>query len=559
MLAHRLLLMLLCVSYYYYLINSMLLLSCIIFHSSIASSASKSSPRFSFSPTSSPSYRLPYVTKTVGRISQRGSPLMKWSPAATVVLADTKELITTTLRLHSLSGYFPKHPNLTNLLLFVKSPSSSSSSSSLSSSVLPSPPPPHSSTSPPSDPSSLQPICWPSSFNPFNSSSTKNRSPPSCASSVLSESGLAPVRRDIREARLKFQKHASMMSNTSHYKDGSLLAACRGEAVEHVPVWMMRQAGRYLPEFREIRSKYEFIHVCSDPELASEVTIQPLKRFKQLNAVIIFSDILVIPKAMGQNVKMVSGVGPVMDWSLDTPEDIHKKLNLSPDVESTLGYVFDAIYLTKEKLQASVPVIGFCGAPFTLMCYMVEGQSSKTWAKAKRWLYEYPEASHKLLGALASVAAEFLIKQYDAGAPVLQVFDTHAGVLTPSMYEEFGAAYMQKIADEVKRRRPKSVLIGFPKDRTSQSFVNSAFDVIGLSWGDNPVEMREKFGKKKALQGNLDPHVLYASPEVIRKETIKMVRAFGKKGYIANLGHGMEPEMDPEHAKTFIQAVKDAF
>jgi len=339
-------------------------------------------------------------------------------------------------------------------------------------------------------------------------------------------------------------------------KNDRIMRAARGEEVDEVPVWMMRQAGRYLPEYRELVAEHNFLKVCQDPELAAEVTLQPYRRYP-LDAVIIFSDILVIPVAMGQPLQMIKGRGPVFDYGFEKPADL-EKLNFNPDVEETLGYVADAIYTTKKKLDNEIPVFGFCGAPWTIMAYMVQGESSKDWQGAKRWLYDHPEASHKLLEGIARISAQYLIMQYDAGAQLLQVFDTNAGVLSPHMYEEFGAKYMRMIADEVKKARSNAILIAFPKEMPLASFADSSYDAISLGWSADPHEMRQRFGDKLTLQGNLDPHAMYSDPEIIRKHTIAMVKKFGKKRYIANLGHGMQPGMTPEAAGAFVSAVKEA-
>jgi len=259
---------------------------------------------------------------------------------------------------------------------------------------------------------------------------------------------------------------------------------------------------------------------------------------------------------MGQPLQMLPNRGPVFDWRLESPEDI-KKLDLTPDVEDSLGYVFDAMYLTKKKVDNEVPIFGFCGAPWTILGYMVEGEGSRTWAETKRWLYDYPEESHKLLEAISRLSAKYLIGQWDSGAQMLQVFDTNAGVLPPHLYEEFGAKYMRMIADLVKAERPQALIVGFPKDMPLASFNDSSYDGIGLSWTADVQEMRERF-PNKTLQGNMDAHILYANKDAIRKATHEMVKEFGKKRYVANLGHGMEPRMDPEHAKAFIQSIKEA-
>ncbi|KAL8450933.1 hypothetical protein Emag_003039 [Eimeria magna] len=338
-----------------------------------------------------------------------------------------------------------------------------------------------------------------------------------------------------------------------------------------VPVWVMRQAGRYLPEFRALRAQHKFLTVCRDPLLAAEVTLQPLRRFPELDAVIIFSDILVIPEAMGMPLSVEEGVGPRFAWRLETPEDI-KRLDTKFDVEEKLGYVFDAIYATVEQLNGRVPLIGFCGAPLTLFCYMVEGGApSKGLHICKQFLFSYPEAALLLLGDIAAAAAKYLIKQVDAGAQVLQVFDTNAGSFSPEVYRQFGSPFLEQIAERVSAARPGVPLIAFPKDQALPSFVSSKFAAVSLGWGAQrdaakalfqrgaPLRARPPLDdpQVKALQGNLDPQILYAPDEVIRQQTAEMVRDFQPGRYVANLGHGMEPGMDPRKLGVFIQAVKE--
>jgi len=336
-----------------------------------------------------------------------------------------------------------------------------------------------------------------------------------------------------------------------------LLRVAKGEFAEVPPVWMMRQAGRYLPEFREIRAEHDFIRVCKDPELASEVTIQPYRRFGDLlDAVIVFSDILTLPMAMGQDVAMVPGKGPVLSPKMDSL-DIMRSFNLTPDVESSLGFIFDAIFATRSKIDSAVPVIGFSGAPWSLFGYMVEGGGSKTWAQARRWIYQNPKESKELMSALTDLIIKYLICQFDAGASVLQVFDTNGGELPPNIYAEICVPDLLRIADEVKRHRPEAILVVFPKDVVDlEIFGNSKYDVVGVSWKDEPSRVRGIL-PGKILQGNLDPAVLLTQDsDVIRAEVKKMMEAFGKGRYICNLGHGMMPEMNPEMAEMFLRAVK---
>lgn len=334
------------------------------------------------------------------------------------------------------------------------------------------------------------------------------------------------------------------------------LRAARGERTERTPVWMMRQAGRYLPEYRALRSEDEFFTVCRTPELAAEVTLQPLRRFP-LDAAIIFSDILVVPQAMGLTVEMVRGKGPHFPDPIETPADLARLRD--PDVGAALGYVLDAIGLTRRLLDGRVPLLGFCGAPWTLMAYMIEGGGSKTFARSKGWLYRHPEASHALLGRLTDTLAAFLVAQVDAGAQALQVFDTWAGLLAPDVFDAFARPYLEALARRVKAERPGVPLVGFARGApfALPALAAAGYDVVGLDWTMDPRQARRVVGEHRALQGNLDPVVLYAGPDVIRREVRRMLEAFGPYPHIANLGHGMLPDHDPEHARVFVEAVHE--
>ncbi|KFG62735.1 uroporphyrinogen decarboxylase [Toxoplasma gondii RUB] len=407
------------------------------------------------------------------------------------------------------------------------------------------------------------------------------------------------VNDSLRRAALGPARYARLVEKTVELATagrhgGDTEQKTAGEEPFLTPVWMMRQAGRYLPEFRNMRRQHGFLEVCRDPRLASELTLQPYRRFPQLDAVIIFSDILVIPEAMGMKLSMEEGVGPRFAWRIESPADM-QKLNFKPDIEGTLGYVFDAVYVTSQQLAGAIPLIGFCGGPLTLLTYMVEGGGSKTWRQAKKFVYEHPEATHTLLQVITDICVEYLVSQVDAGAQVLQVFDTNASQFAAETYDEIGAPYMASIAKRVKARRPHVTMIAFPKDRPSAGFADSAFDVISLGSSAEIESMQRRFsgqceekidqvtageaeltrsdasatesdrdrksdvrGDRKALQGNLDPQVLYTDTATIKRETAKMIRRFGVGRHIANLGHGMEPEMKPEHAKAFIDGVKEA-
>jgi uroporphyrinogen decarboxylase len=337
-----------------------------------------------------------------------------------------------------------------------------------------------------------------------------------------------------------------------------ILRAARGERTESIPVWMMRQAGRYLPEFHTVRSKHEFLEVCKSPSLSAELTVQPYRRFApKLDACIVFSDILTIPAAMGQTLTMVKGDGPKLTPRLEHPRQI-PDLILAPNVKEQLGYVGEAIKESIRLVENAVPVIGFSGAPWTLFTYMVEGGGSRSWTESRAWLYKHPSESRKVLTAITNTIIEYLVMQIDSGAELLQVFDTNAGELPPSIYDEFIVPDLLRIAQEVKAQRPNVSLICFPKDCTNlKPFNESEYDVISISWKTDPVKARSEL-PNKVLQGNMDPAVLYAGDSVIRKTVHEMIKNFGRDKYIANLGHGMMPDMNPEMAASFINAVKSA-
>jgi uroporphyrinogen decarboxylase len=336
-------------------------------------------------------------------------------------------------------------------------------------------------------------------------------------------------------------------------KNDRLLRAARGETNDRAPKWMMRQAGRYLPEYQAVLKASDFFTVCQTPALACEVTLQPIRRYKTLDSMIIFCDILVIPVAMGMPCGMVEGVGPTFDFAIETPEDM-KKLNLTPNVQDSLSYVFDAVFWTRQQSNNEIPVIGFAGAPWTLMGYMVEGGAVRSFDRAKKWLYLYPEASRQLLTALRDIVVEYLVGQYDSGAPLLQVFDTNCGEVPPGVYEEFMVDDLKHIATEVKKRRPHALMSLFPKDGELAAFNDSDYDVIGVSWTTSPSEAR-RMCPDKTLQGNFDPYCLYADPAHVKTTAQKMVREFGVDRYIANLGHGMMPTHPVEGPQAFTEGV----
>ncbi|KAL4075736.1 Uroporphyrinogen decarboxylase [Scleroderma yunnanense] len=355
-----------------------------------------------------------------------------------------------------------------------------------------------------------------------------------------------------------------MNSDFPPLKNDLLLRAARGEQTDRAPVWVMRQAGRYLPEFRKVREDHEFFEICRTPELATEVTIQPIRRYKGLiDAAIIFSDILVIPQALGMEVLMQPG--PVFPRPLDTPADL-ANLPDTIDVDKELGYVFDAIKMTREKLEGQVPLIGFCGAPWTLMMYMIEGGSSRTMQKSKTWLFKYPEESRALLKRLADVCVDFLVGQVKAGAQLLQVFDSAAGDLSPYDFETFSIPVLQQISIDVRNRLSKLGLAQVPltlfaKGASPTLAARCGYDVIGLHWTQDPLDVVNNHVANTSLQGNLDPMVLFGGREAIEREVERMCKAFRSarggitKGWIANLGHGITPGVDPDDLKWFFECM----
>lgn len=335
-----------------------------------------------------------------------------------------------------------------------------------------------------------------------------------------------------------------------------LLRACRREPVERPPVWMMRQAGRYLPEYRAVRERADFLTMVGTPELAVEVTLQPVD-LVGVDAAIIFSDILVIPQAMGMTLTVDEGVGPRFPDPLRAPADFERLRDVEP--EGDLGFVLDALRLARRELDGRVPLIGFAGAPWTLASYMIEGGGSKGWSRAKRLLVEDSARAHALLGRLARAVGEFLAAQVRAGAQVVQLFDSWAGALGPADYRAFALPYLAE-AVAIARRAGAPVIVFSPGAgwAIEELARTTGADVIGVDWQTEVLEARRRVaGQQVALQGNFDPCWLYAPPEEIRRRTRAMLDAFGGQGHIANLGHGILPDVPPAHARAFVDAVKE--
>lgn len=335
-------------------------------------------------------------------------------------------------------------------------------------------------------------------------------------------------------------------------KNDLLLRAARGEEVERVPVWLMRQAGRVLPEYRAVRSKAKnFIEFVKNPEMACEVSIQPVD-ILGVDAAIIFSDILVIPEAMGLPYEMIEAKGPFFPKTIKTKKDIE---DLRIAQAGDLDYVMKALQLTKRNLNDRVPLIGFCGAPWTIFAYMIEGGGSKTFSKAKQFLYTQPELAHQLLEKITLSSINYLKGQVNAGADLLQIFDSWAGVLSERMYYEFSLKYISKICDALSPLVPVTV---FAKDAhyALKKISETQCSSIGLDWTIDPLIARKETGNK-TLQGNADPCLLYADENKIISETTAMLNQFGKKKYICNLGHGLYPDLDKGKVKFFVDVVKE--
>jgi uroporphyrinogen decarboxylase len=332
-----------------------------------------------------------------------------------------------------------------------------------------------------------------------------------------------------------------------------LLRALRGEETERVPVWMMRQAGRYLPDYLKLKAKYDFFTRVETPELATEITLQPIDQVG-VDAAIIFSDILVIPQAMGKQVLMEEGRGPSLPSVIATQQDVDALI--TEGVEESLKYVMQALTLTKKELNGRVPLIGFAGAPWTILCYMVEGKGSKTWDKAKQFVYTQPAVAHSLLQKITDITIAYLKAQVKAGADTVQVFDSWAGSLSPADFKVYAQPYLLQIADALKEDAP---VILFPKGTwyALKDLAESSASGIGIDWCVSPQMAREFTGNKITLQGNFDPSKLLAPIPEIRKAVKEMIDGFGKTRYIANLGHGIMPNVPVDHAKAFVEAVKE--
>ena len=341
-------------------------------------------------------------------------------------------------------------------------------------------------------------------------------------------------------------------------KNDLFIRALLRQEVERTPVWVMRQAGRYLPEYLKIRAEAgSFMNLCGTPELACEVTLQPLRRF-DLDAAIIFSDILTIPDAMGLGLYFAEGEGPKFKNPIRSAADIEKLVK--PDVADSLSYVMDALKLVRAELDGKVPLIGFSGSPWTLATYMVEGGSSKAFGKIKKLIYQQPKLAHMLLEKLADSVIDYINAQILSGAQAIQIFDTWGGVLSPEKFQEFSLRYLDRIVSGLIREHDgaKIPIILFCKGCNAhlEALAATGCDGLGVDWTISLSEARERVGNKVSLQGNMDPSILLADPEVIDLEVQKVLNSFGnKRGHVFNLGHGITPDVNPDHLKAMIGSV----
>lgn len=343
-------------------------------------------------------------------------------------------------------------------------------------------------------------------------------------------------------------------------QNDSFIRALLRQPTDKTPVWMMRQAGRYLPEYRQIRVQAgSFMNLCTNPELACEVTLQPLERFN-FDAAILFSDILTIPDAMGLGLYFVEGEGPKFERTIKVAPDIEKLPILDPMDE--LAYVSDAVSLIRQRLDGKVPLIGFSGSPWTLATYMIEGGSSKNFQKVKTFMYERPLLMHKLLDKLAQSVVAYLNAQISAGVQTVMLFDTWGGMLTTEDYQEFSLNYARQVREQLHTQQGDeqipTVLFTKGGGEWLETMVESGYDALGLDWQTNIARARSRVGDQVALQGNMDPVALYANPVVIRGKVGSVLSDFGQgSGHVFNLGHGIMPDINPEHVGAMVDAVHE--
>ena len=341
--------------------------------------------------------------------------------------------------------------------------------------------------------------------------------------------------------------------------DNSLfLRALRRQPVERTPVWIMRQAGRYLPEYRKVREQAgDFLSLCRNPELACEVTLQPLRRFA-LDAAILFSDILTIPDAMGLGLYFAEGEGPGFHHPVRDLQAIERLV--VPDMSDSLAYVMNAVRLIRREMPENLPLIGFAGSPWTLACYMVEGQSSRDFKRILNLVYTEEKAARLLLDKLASSVSTYLLEQIKAGVNAVMIFDTWGGILTPSNYKQFSLFYMQRIVQEIKAQFPEIPIILFTKGggQWLELIADTGCDALGIDWTCDLADARQRVGRQVALQGNLDPTVLLSSKQTIYKQVAEVLASYGHgAGHVFNLGHGITPDVPPDHVAAMIEAVQE--
>lgn len=336
-------------------------------------------------------------------------------------------------------------------------------------------------------------------------------------------------------------------------KNDLFLKALKGETLERPPVWMMRQAGRYLPDFMTLKAKYDFFTRCQTPELATEITIMPIDQIEP-DAAILFSDILVVLQAMQIPVEMKDGVGPWIPNPIRSTEDV--ALSIVPDIHEHLGYVLDAVKMTKQALNERVPLIGFAGSPWTLLCYAVQGQGSKNFDIAKGFCFSQPEAAHSLLQKITDTTIAYLKEKVKAGVDALQIFDSWGGLLSPEDYQIFSWPYIQQIVTALKNEAPV-IVFGKGCWFALNEMGRSGASALGVDWTCSARNARYLSGGKITLQGNFDPSRLLSPIPKIKKDVHKMITEFGKDKYIVNLGHGILPNIPVDHAKAFVDAVKE--
>ena len=336
-------------------------------------------------------------------------------------------------------------------------------------------------------------------------------------------------------------------------KNDLFLKALKGEKVDRPPVWIMRQAGRYLPDFMKLKNKYDFFTRCQTPELACEITLMPIQQIG-LDAAIIFSDILVVPQAMGVKVEMKNNFGPFIEFPIKNKSDI-QNLDIK-NAEERLDYVFKAVEMTKKALNNEVPLIGFAGSPWTILCYMIEGSGSKNFASVKNFCFKNPELAHNLLEKITKVTISYLKKKILSGIDAVQLFDSWGGVLSHTDYQIFSYPYIKQISDSLNSISP---VIIYPKGcwHSLSAYSKIGASAIGIDWSCSARNARYLTGNNITLQGNFDPSRLFSSKKDIKKHTLSMLNEFGKQSYIANLGHGILPNTPVDNVKTFVKTIKD--